>query len=137
MPVVALPAIPVIVEGIIVIGGIIIGAIVLAAIVDRITDYIAKNLSDAISKARECRNCTCPQCIPPKGTVGIRVDWVPPSVPHAPCPGSHVHFYIQSQNPNNCQCFWSPQRRNVLCLDPSDGPGKFDPGKLGPNIHVF
>lgn len=70
MPVIALPAI---VEGIIVIG-----AIVLAAIVDRITDYIAKNLSDAISKARECRNWTCPECIPPKGTVGIRVDWVPP-----------------------------------------------------------
>lgn len=137
MPAIALPAIPPLVEGILWVGGLVIGAILLAAIADRISDYISDHLGDAIAKARECRNCQCPDCVPPKGTVGIRIDWVPPSVPHWPCPGSHVHFYIQSQNPTNCQCFWSPQKRNVLCLDPKDTPADFDPRKLGPNIHVL
>ncbi len=137
MGLIALPAIPAIVEGIIIVGGIVVGAIILAAIADRIADYIAENLSDAIARARECRNCQCPECVPPKGTVGIRVDWVPPSVPHWPCTGSHVHFYIQSQNPTNCQCFWAPQRRKILCLDAADTPGDFDPSSLGPNIHVL
>lgn len=133
----AAPLIPPIVEGIIYIGGALLGVLILAAIADRIADYIKDNLGDAVDRARECRDCNCPDCVPPRGTVGIQVHWCPPSRPHAPCPSHHVHFLIQQQNPNNCQCFWDRNARRVLCLDPGDSPSDFDPRKLGPNIHVL
>jgi RHS repeat-associated protein len=47
-------------------------------------------------------------CSPPVGTIGYRYDAVPPSRPHQPYPGDHVHLYVMQQNPNNGQCFWSP-----------------------------
>lgn len=137
MPAIALPAGKVIVDGILIVGGLIIGAIVLASIADRIADYIAKELSDAIARARECRNCDCPECDPPKGTVGVQVHFVPPSRPHAPCAGSHVHFLIRNQNPNGCVCFWDRNPRRVMCLDDADGPDDFDPSSLGPGIVVL
>jgi RHS repeat-associated protein len=51
---------------------------------------------------------SCPPCNPPVGTIRYRVDMVPPSVPHHPHTGSHVHLYKMNQNPKNCQCFWQP-----------------------------
>jgi RHS repeat-associated protein len=49
---------------------------------------------------------TWPPCVPPVGTIGYRMDIVPPSRPHSPHPGSHVHLYQMNQNPANGQCFW-------------------------------
>lgn len=55
-----------------------------------------------------CQKKNCPPCNPPVGTIGYRLDVVPPSKPHYPLPGTHVHLYEMNQNPNNCQCFWKP-----------------------------
>jgi hypothetical protein len=49
-----------------------------------------------------CKNKGCPPCNPPVGTIGYRIDSVPPSKPHHPFPGTHVQM---NQNPNNCRCF--------------------------------
>ena len=49
-----------------------------------------------------------PPCIPPVGTIGYRLDEVPPSRPHQPINGDHVHLYKMNQNPTNGQCFWQP-----------------------------
>lgn len=48
----------------------------------------------------------CAPCVPPVGTIGYRLDIVPPSGPHYPYTGTHWHLYRMNQNPNNCQCFW-------------------------------
>ena len=50
--------------------------------------------------------CNCPDCNPPVGTIRYRLDQVPPSAPHWPFTGDHVHLYQMNQNPHNCQCFW-------------------------------
>jgi RHS repeat-associated protein len=63
----------------------------------------------------------CPACNPPVGTIGYRLDIVPPSLPHYPFPGSHVHLYQMNQNPNNCQCFWVP----VGVTAPPPPPGAY------------
>lgn len=42
------------------------------------------------------------------GTIGYRLDLVPPSPPHHPYTGDHYNLYRANQNPNNCQCFWQP-----------------------------
>jgi RHS repeat-associated protein len=47
--------------------------------------------------ARPCPPCPAP---PPP-----RIDRVPPSRPHWPCPGDHWHYYVYNQNPVTCQCF--------------------------------
>jgi RHS repeat-associated protein len=57
---------------------------------------------------QQCKDKECPPCTPPVGTIGYRMDVVPPSKPHHPLPGTHVHLYKMNQNPNNCQCFWQP-----------------------------
>jgi len=54
----------------------------------------------------------CPPCrtidglTVPVGTIGYRLDIVPPGKPHHPYKGSHYNLYKANQNPNNCQCFW-------------------------------
>jgi transglutaminase-like putative cysteine protease len=40
--------------------------------------------------------CNCPPLPPPPP---CRVDIVPPSVPHYPCPGSHWHYQVWNQGP--------------------------------------
>ncbi len=52
----------------------------------------------------------------PVGTVSFRLDNVPPSTPHFPFEGSHVHLFRANQNPNNCQCFW--KEFNVVAPPP-------------------
>ena len=52
----------------------------------------------------------CPPCPPAPPS---RIDWVPPSRPHYPCPGSHAHTYVMDQAPD-CQCF--PREAQVVCL---------------------
>lgn len=56
----------------------------------------------------------CPPCrlvdgtIVPAGTIGYRLDKVPPSRPHYPYTGDHYNLSRANQNPNNCRCFWQP-----------------------------
>jgi len=45
-----------------------------------------------------------PQC-PPCGPIQFQWNIVPPSAPHWPCTGSHMHLLVPFQHPVNCQCF--------------------------------
>lgn len=69
-------------------------------------------LSEADTDTGKCDKNQCPPCktvngkIIPVGTIGYRLDQVPPSKPHYPYTGSHYHLYKANQNPNNCRCFW-------------------------------
>ena len=83
----------------------------------------------AIGSAVENLLCSdkkpCPPCrladgttVTP-GTIAYRYDVVPPSQPHWPFAGSHVHLYKANQNPNNCQCFW----REIDIKDPPPPAG--------------
>ncbi len=68
-----------------------------------------------------CTKKNCPPCNPPVGTIGYRVDTVPPSEPHWPYPGTHVHLYVMQQNPNNCQCFWADAKKPLKkVIGPND-----------------
>jgi hypothetical protein len=67
---------------------------------------------------KECDPCPwnfCQDNYPPPPPP--RVDRVPPSTPHFPCPGDHVHtyWYQLNQNPETCQCFCNMQE-DVKCL---------------------
>ena len=54
-----------------------------------------------------CNPTGCKQCVPPLGTIGYRVDQVPPSRPHLPHPGTHTHLAEMHQSPYpQCRCFW-------------------------------
>ena len=66
-------------------------------------------------------------CVPPVGTIGYRLDKVPPSRPHHPHTGDHVHLYVMQQNPNNGQCFWQP----IGTSDPPPPPGAVPIGPAG------
>ncbi|EBW9496338.1 RHS repeat protein, partial [Salmonella enterica subsp. salamae serovar Sofia] len=85
-------------------------------------DSTKANTND-ISKCEEkapCSPCkTTNGNIVPVGTVGYRLDLVPPSQPHYPFAGNHVHLYKANQNPNNCRCFWS----KLDVIDPPPPPG--------------
>ncbi len=70
--------------------------------------YTFKNLPPPPKPPDDDCKKPCPPCNPPVGTIGYRIDPVPPSSPHYPFPGTHVHLYKMNQNPNNCQCFWQP-----------------------------
>ena len=58
------------------------------------------------------RRKTCPPCklidgtAVPVGQIAYRYDT--PSKPQHGITGPHLNLYIANQNPNNCQCFWSP-----------------------------
>ena len=49
----------------------------------------------------------CPACPPPTQESGSRLDCVPPSRPHYPCKGNHLHswVFVMHQNPITCQCY--------------------------------
>lgn len=53
----------------------------------------------------------CPPCPPPPPP---RIDRVPPSRPHWPCLGDHMHVFEMNQNPTTCACF--PREKEVVCL---------------------
>jgi hypothetical protein len=68
-------------------------------------------------------NNTCPPCTPPVGTIRYRIDMVPPSQPHYPHTGSHVHLYERHQSPSpKCQCFWHPVGTTELPPPPNTSP---------------
>ncbi len=52
----------------------------------------------------------CKPCDPPAGTMGYRVDLVPPSKCHYPFKGTHTHHRQMTQSPHPvCKCFWGPE----------------------------
>jgi hypothetical protein len=55
-----------------------------------------------------CKPCkTISGRIVPIGTIGYRLDVVPPGRPHYPFPGDHYNLYEANQIPYpNCDCFW-------------------------------
>lgn len=65
------------------------------------------------------KNNGCPPWDPPVGTVGYRLDRVPPSKPHFPFKGDHVHLYIRRQNPKTCECYWN----KWMVTNPPPPPG--------------
>ena len=66
----------------------------------------------------------------PVGTQSYRHDQVPPSKPHHPFTGDHVHIYEAHQIPKNCDCFWKPvdiveppPPSNAIPIQPFRNPG--------------
>jgi len=58
-----------------------------------------------LNRGGQADPCNCPPLPPPPP---CRVDIVPPSVPHYPCPGSHWHYQVWNQGPPPvCQNFLS------------------------------
>ncbi|KPA17598.1 Rhs family protein [Candidatus Magnetomorum sp. HK-1] len=106
------------------------GAIVVTETIEAVDDALQERER---GKAREkstdktcVENCgnKCPPCVPPVGLICVeRVDQVPPSRPHAPCPGDHAHLVQRNQAPYpDCRCFWNKARPDVLCLEPGEKP---------------
>jgi RHS repeat-associated protein len=88
------------------IGAIVIGVVVVAGVA-----YIAYSL--CTSKP----NNKCPPC-PPCPPGGQRLDLVPPSAPHWPCPGDHLNiwWYESNQEPwPSCVCHCN-RKQGVICL---------------------
>ncbi|MBQ7188718.1 MAG: RHS repeat-associated core domain-containing protein, partial [Kiritimatiellae bacterium] len=72
-----------------------------AAIKAAVTAAIA--FSTAIAIKDKCKRCR--PCDPPGGTIGCRVDVVPPSKPHYPHKGTHTHLSVVMQSPPDvCKC---------------------------------
>ncbi len=137
MPVIAIPIAVLLAESLLLAATATLTVYALYNLAEVIADFVDRELLDEAVRAESgCQDCDCPPCIPPAGTVGFRIDWVPPSAPHHPCTGSHVHFYIHNQNPNNCMCFWKPNKqKKVLCLPSDASPQDFDPSALGRGFH--
>jgi hypothetical protein len=91
------------------------GALLIADSIDNASDDADQTASDSTTDA-SCATCKkCPECSPPAGTEELeRIDRVPPSRPHYPCPGDHAHYRVMRQNPRTCACFWNKGR--VECL---------------------
>jgi RHS repeat-associated protein len=69
-----------------------------------------------------------PACSPPVGSIGYRLDRVPPSRPKRGIPGDHVALYKMNQNPLNGRCFWQylgstppPPPPGAVPMGPSGG----------------
>ena len=88
-----------------------------------IGEYIKSHTSDNSSR--------WPPCSPPVGTIGYRLDQVPPSRPHYPYPGDHVHLSRMQQKPNTGQCFWQPI--GVTAPPPPPGAVQIGPAAGGTN----
>lgn len=95
---------------------------------------VSKDLAKGISKALEksdsdtdapptttTQDCSkkkeCPGCPDPPAPPSPRLDRVPPSRPHFPCPGDHLHTYRYevNQDPETCKCF-NNLKEDVTCL---------------------
>jgi RHS repeat-associated protein len=63
-----------------------------------------------------CRN-KCPM-------PGFRIDWVPPSAPHPPCPGDHIHWFVYDQTPPPACVCMGRWRKQPDCLPPGSPPPK-------------
>jgi hypothetical protein len=81
----------------------------------------ASSTVDAAPTTTDCKDKPCDPCPPnfcqPDPPEPQRIDRVPPSTPHYPCPGDHMHTYWWdvNQNPKTCKCFCN-KRERVDCL---------------------
>jgi len=64
----------------------------------------------------ECKKA-CSPCVWVPQADYSRYDAVPPSRPHFPCPGDHIHYssFVVRQDPKTCQCFENQEER-VECV---------------------
>jgi hypothetical protein len=69
-------------------------------------------VTDCPDKDRPCPPCTGQL---PAG----RIDRVPRSKPHFPCPGDHYHYFTWNQDPKTCKCY---PKKQVMCLDQGGFP---------------
>ena len=86
-----------------------VGAVVVGTVVVAGVTYIVWELCT-------CESHTCPPC-PPCPAGGSRLDKVPPSAPHFPCPGDHLHvwWFESNQEPwPSCKCHCN-RREKVIC----------------------
>ncbi|WP_256856210.1 RHS repeat domain-containing protein [Rodentibacter genomosp. 2] len=121
------PAVPWILEGLAYVGTAVAGILIAAGIMDAKEEH-DKARSSAQSKSENTSKCDkkqCPPCktvsgkIVPVGTIGYRLDQVPPSKPHYPHLGSHYHIFEAHQSPfPKCRCFW----HETQTIDVSVGP---------------
>jgi hypothetical protein len=74
---------------------------------------LAFGLGFAIGAAIASPVRVCPPCPSPPPP---DIDRVPPSRPHAPCPGDHWHYYEYNQNPTTCVCYGPYRRFGGCCL---------------------
>ena len=88
--------------GLVISAPVLVGALVAAAVVGAVV-YVATK--------------ECPACPPPTQKPGSRLDCVPPSRPHYPCKGNHLHswVFVMHQNPITCQCY-EKKEETVTCL---------------------
>lgn len=76
-----------------------------AAVIAMLMGTAPAYASGGLVKGNQADPCNCPPLPPPPP---CRVDLVPPSVPHYPCPGSHWHYQVWNQGPPPaCQNFLS------------------------------
>ncbi len=79
-------------------------------------DIVPKTLTE--TKTESLRR-TCPPCPPAPDAPPARYDRAPPSTPHFPCPGDHLHFYWYEVNQRpwpDCACF-NNLRETVVCAE--------------------
>ena len=76
-----------------------------------LTAWVGTAIVADLAKKTECRKPRCAPCDPPVGTIGYRIDLVPPGKPHWPYTGSHIHLYKVHQSPveSGCGCFWNKE----------------------------
>jgi type IV secretory pathway VirB10-like protein len=83
--------------------------------VNQIAESLDRSDARAEAPPTTCKNCrektNCPPCPPPPPP---RIDRVPPSRPHFPCLGDHMHVFKMNQNPRTCECFVG--KEEVVCL---------------------
>ena len=102
-------------EGLAYVGTAMTGILIGVGIMDAKEEY-DKAEAEAQAEAdgtAKCNETKCPPCktvsgrIVPIGTIGYRLDMVPPSKPHYPFEGSHYHIFEAHQSPYpQCRCFW-------------------------------
>lgn len=120
------PALAAIGEAVLYTVGVIGTAIIVSEAIDAIDEALENEEGSAAETCKTvCSTRACPPCVPPAGTIRVeRIDRVPPSRPHAPCPGDHAHLVQRNQAPYpNCRCFWNKALPdNVECLPQGGSP---------------
>ena len=100
-------------EGLAYVGTAMTGILIGVGIMDAKEEYDKAEAQAEADGTAKCNETKCPPCktvsgrIVPIGTIGYRLDMVPPSKPHYPFEGSHYHIFEAHQSPYpQCRCFW-------------------------------
>ena len=77
-----------------------------------ISDYWGEQFVNCYQVLKDKCRRPCPPCKPyPEGTRAYRIDRVPPSSPHSPWPGDHLHWFRVNQDKVSCKCFWNKDKK--------------------------